>query len=82
VDAQPTLGRGGDTEARQQKGNEGDATPDLLLKNPGETFVTYIWRQMKDLKHTSKTLAEEPETLQKPLQSICTHPDKTLATYV
>ena len=52
------------------EGEEGDATPDLLLKHQGKTFAIYIWRQMKHLKHASETLAEEPVTLEKPLQSI------------
>jgi hypothetical protein len=37
---------------------------------------------MKHLKHASKTLAEEPETLEKSLQSTCNIRIKTLATYV
>jgi hypothetical protein len=37
---------------------------------------------MKYLKHASKTLAEEPETLKKPLQSICNIPINIFATYV
>jgi hypothetical protein len=31
-----------DTEARQQKGEEGDATPDLVLKHPDATIATYV----------------------------------------
>ena len=38
------------------EGEEGDATLDLLLKQPYETFATYIWRQMKHFKHASETL--------------------------
>jgi hypothetical protein len=52
------------------------------LKHLDETFKTYIWRQMKPLKHASKTLVEEPETLEKSLQNICNIQIKALATYV
>jgi hypothetical protein len=41
-DAQPASGEGEDTEARQQKSDEGDATPDLLLKHRGATLATYV----------------------------------------
>ena len=41
ADAQPTL-RGGDIEARQHKSEEGDATPDLLLKHLDTTLPTYV----------------------------------------
>jgi hypothetical protein len=36
------LERGGDTEARQQKSDEGDATSDLLLKHLDATLATYV----------------------------------------
>jgi hypothetical protein len=43
ADAQPPPG-GGDTEAkvRQQKGEDKDTTPDLLLKHPDTTLATYV----------------------------------------
>jgi hypothetical protein len=31
-----------DTEARPQKDEEGVATPDLVLKHPDATIVTYV----------------------------------------
>jgi hypothetical protein len=31
-----------DTKARQQKGEEGDATLDLVLKYPDATIATYV----------------------------------------
>jgi hypothetical protein len=34
--------RGGDAKARQQKSEEGDVTPILLLKHQDTTLVTYI----------------------------------------
>jgi hypothetical protein len=45
ADAQPAPGRGGgDTEAkvRQQKSEDRDAIPDLLLKHPDATLSTYV----------------------------------------
>jgi hypothetical protein len=45
ADAQPIPGGGGgDTEAkvRQQKSEDRDATPDLLLKHPDATLATYV----------------------------------------
>ena len=45
ADAQPVPGGGGgDTEAkvRQQKSEDRDATPDLLLKHPDAPLATYI----------------------------------------
>jgi hypothetical protein len=77
ADAQPAPGRGGDTEAkvRQQKSEDRDAIPDLLLKHPDATLSTYVWRQIKHMKHASETLALTPDLLLK-------HPDETLATYV
>jgi hypothetical protein len=47
------------------EGGEGDATPDLLLKHSYATLVTNVRRQMKHLKHASKTLAKTPETIAK-----------------
>ena len=43
TNAQPALGVG-DTEAkvRQQKSEDRDATPDLLLKHPDATLETYV----------------------------------------
>jgi hypothetical protein len=41
LDTQPAPGEG-DTEARQQKDEKGDATSDLLLKHLDSTLVTYI----------------------------------------
>jgi hypothetical protein len=43
-DAQLAPGGGGDTEAkvRQQKSEDRDATPDLLLKHLDATFATYV----------------------------------------
>jgi hypothetical protein len=29
--------------------DEGDATPDLLLKHPNKTFTTYVQKQLKHL---------------------------------
>jgi hypothetical protein len=37
------------------------ASTNLLLKHLDKTFATYVYRQMKHLKHTSKTLAKTPE---------------------
>jgi hypothetical protein len=34
ADVQPAPGGGGDTKARQQNSEEGDAIPDLVLKHP------------------------------------------------
>jgi hypothetical protein len=44
ADAQPASERGGDTEAkvRQQKSEDRDAIPDLLLKHPDATLSTYV----------------------------------------
>jgi hypothetical protein len=42
VDAQPALGGGGDTEVMRQKMRRRDATPDLFLKYPNVTLVTYV----------------------------------------
>ena len=36
------------------KGEERDATPDLLLKHPNKTFATYVRKQLKYLQHTSE----------------------------
>jgi hypothetical protein len=46
ADAQPTPGGGRDIEVkvRQQKSEDKDATPDLLLKHPDATLATYVWR--------------------------------------
>jgi hypothetical protein len=60
---------------RQQKSEDRDAIPDLLLKHPDVTLLTYVWRQIKHMKHASETLAPTPDLLLK-------HPDETLATYV
>jgi hypothetical protein len=35
-------GGGGDTEARQEKSEVGDVTPDLVLKHPDATLATYV----------------------------------------
>jgi hypothetical protein len=65
------------SEARQQKGNEGDATldlvlkhkmqqmqhPDLLLKYLDATVVIYKRRQMKHLKQASEKLAKTSKNL-------------------
>jgi hypothetical protein len=40
---------------------ERDATLNLFLKHPNETFATYIQKQLKHLQHTSKTLIKTPE---------------------
>jgi hypothetical protein len=44
ADAQPASGGGGDTKAkvRQQKSEDRDVTPDLLLKHPDATLATYV----------------------------------------
>jgi hypothetical protein len=34
---------------------------DLLLKYPDATLATYVWRQVKHLRHVSETLAKTPE---------------------
>jgi hypothetical protein len=73
--------RGGDTKTRQQK-RGWDATPDLLLKHTDTTFTTYVWRQIKQLKHAYEILAK---THEKHLKNIVKHmqqPDKALVTYV
>jgi hypothetical protein len=46
ANAQPTLGVGGDTKAkvRQEKCEDKDTTPDLLLKHPDATLATYVLR--------------------------------------
>jgi hypothetical protein len=41
-DAQPAPKGGEDTEAWRQKSDEGDATPDLLLKHQDATLATYV----------------------------------------
>ena len=41
-DAQPMLVGEGDAEARQRKGEEGDATSNLILKHPDTTLAIYI----------------------------------------
>jgi hypothetical protein len=53
-----------DIEVRQQKGEVGDATPDLVLKHSDTTIATYVSKQMKQLKHASETLAKTPKTLE------------------
>jgi cell division protein FtsB len=56
------------------------AIPDLLLKHLDTTLATYKRRQMKYLKHTSKTLEKHIKTL----ENHCKHMqylDKTLSTY-
>jgi hypothetical protein len=72
----PGGGRG-DTEekARQQKSEDREATPDLLLKHLNATLATYVRRQMKHMKHASETLTATPDLLLK-------HPNETLTTYV
>jgi hypothetical protein len=40
------------------EGEEEDVTHNLLLKYPDVALTTYVWRQMKHLKHVSKTLAK------------------------
>jgi hypothetical protein len=47
------------------------ATPNVFLKHSDETFTRYVRRQMKHLKHVSKTIAKKLKTLEKPLQNIC-----------
>jgi hypothetical protein len=42
ADAQPASGGGGDTKERQQKSEERDATPNLLLKHPDATLATCV----------------------------------------
>jgi hypothetical protein len=77
-DVQLALGGGGgDIEAkvRQQKSEDRDATPDLLLKHPDTTLATYVLRQMKHMKYA-------PETLAATIDLLLEHPDETLATYV
>jgi hypothetical protein len=57
-------------------------TPNLLLKHPDATATTYVWRQMKHLKHASETL--EKKHTWKTLENNCKHtqhPHKTLTTY-
>jgi hypothetical protein len=46
------------------------ATPNVFLKHPDETFTRYVRRQIKHLKHVSKTVAKKLKTLEKPLQNI------------
>jgi hypothetical protein len=41
ADAQSVPG-GGDTEVRQQNSENGDTTPDLLLKHRDTTLATYV----------------------------------------
>jgi hypothetical protein len=57
MDAQPMPGGGGDIEAnvRQQKSEDRDATPDLLLKHPDVTLATYV-RNSSHSKHVYETL--------------------------
>jgi hypothetical protein len=43
------------------KDEEGDATPDLLLKYLNATLATYVRGQMKHLKDVSEILAKTPE---------------------
>jgi hypothetical protein len=50
--------RGRDTDVRQQKIEEGDATSDLLLKHLDATLVTYVGRQMKHLNMHMKHLLQ------------------------
>jgi hypothetical protein len=56
----PALRRGGDTEAKAAEGEKGNATPDLLLKYPNETFATNARKQLKHLQYTSETLVKTP----------------------
>jgi hypothetical protein len=44
ADAHPRPGGGRDTEAkvRQQKSEDRDVTPNLLLKHPNATLATYV----------------------------------------
>jgi hypothetical protein len=68
------FGYPADTERRWER----DATPDLLLKHPDATLATYVWGQMKYLKHASETLTKTLENHVKHIQ----HSDKTFAIYV
>jgi hypothetical protein len=43
------------------EGKEGDATQDPFLKYSDATLTTYIYRQMKHLKHASETLTKTPK---------------------
>jgi hypothetical protein len=43
------------------EGEEGDATPDLLLKHSNETFATYVRKQLKHLQHMCETLVKASE---------------------
>jgi hypothetical protein len=54
------AGAGGRRRQRGEatKDEEGDATPDLLLKHPDATLVTFVERQNKPFKHAPKTLAK------------------------
>jgi hypothetical protein len=54
-----------------RKSDERDATPDLLLKHRDATLTTYVWRQMKHLKHASETFAKK--TPEKHLKTITKH---------
>jgi hypothetical protein len=49
--------RGEATEGEEEE----DATPDLLLKHPDATLVTYVLRLMKYLKHAYETLVKTPK---------------------
>jgi hypothetical protein len=42
VDAQQVPGEDTDAKVRQQKSEDRDATPDLLLKHPDAILATYV----------------------------------------
>jgi hypothetical protein len=75
---EPSPGGGrGDTEAkvRQQKSEDREAIPDILLKHLDATLATYVRKQMKHMKYASETLAATPDLFLK-------HPNEILATYI
>jgi hypothetical protein len=52
------------------------------LKHPDTTLTTCVSRQIKHLKHASKTLAITHEKHLKTIVKHTQYPNKTLATYV
>ena len=54
-------------------------TPDLVLKHPDATLVTY---ECSKTKHASETLEKTPEKYLKTIVKHTQHPDKTLTTYI
>jgi hypothetical protein len=59
-----------ETSRQNNKSKERDATLDLLVKHTAATLATDVLRQIKHLKHASKTLTK---TYEKHLKTIVKH---------